>query len=144
MRDGAIAIVERRDGFYELFKRRRASRAGPPGKQGDRRSLAAPRSTTSAARRWSTMRRSWCALKAQLSEMFRRCTLAMTARRRFSLERGAYRVVIDLDRATTEIQRAIKCDNNGRPRELIAALDLTTPGLGRCTLHAAENKEFET
>ena len=55
------------------------------------------------------------------------------------LERERTEVVIDLDRATTEIQRAIKVRQQWQGREnLIAALDLTTPGQAVVRLHAAE------
>ena len=55
------------------------------------------------------------------------------------LEREQTEVVIDLDRAPTELQRVIEVRAQWQGREnLIAALDLTTPGQAVVRLHQAE------
>ena len=60
------------------------------------------------------------------------------------LERERTEVVVDLDRAAAELQRAIKVRQQWQGREnLIAALDLTTPGLAVVRLHASRGRASE-
>jgi hypothetical protein len=55
------------------------------------------------------------------------------------LEREQTEVVIDLDRAPAELDRAIEVRSKWQGREnLIAALDLTTPGQAVMRLHTAQ------
>jgi hypothetical protein len=79
--------------------------------------------------------------EAQLSEIISEMRVGDDGIASLFLERERTEVVIDLDRATTEIQRAIKVRQQWQGREnLIAALDLTTPGLAVVRLHAGEGK----
>jgi len=79
--------------------------------------------------------------ETQLSEIISEMHVGDDGTASLFLERERTEVVIDLDRATSEIQRAIKVRQQWQGREnLIAALDLTTPGLAVVRLHAAETK----
>jgi hypothetical protein len=79
--------------------------------------------------------------ETQLSEIISEMHVGDDGTASLFLERERTEVVIDLDRATTELQRAIKVRQQWQGREnLIAALDLTTPGLAVVRLHAVENR----
>jgi hypothetical protein len=78
--------------------------------------------------------------ETQLSEIISEMRIGDDGTASLFLERERTEVVIDLKRATTELQRAIKVRQHWQGREnLIAALDLTTPGLAVVRLHAAES-----
>jgi len=77
--------------------------------------------------------------EAQLSEIISEMRVGDDGTASLFLERERTEVVIDLERATTELQRAIKVRQQWQGREnLIAALDLTTPGLAVVRLHEVE------
>ena len=67
--------------------------------------------------------------EAQLSQIVSEMRVDSEGTASLFLDRPRAEVVINLDRATTEIQRAIRVRQQWQGREsLIAALDLTTPG----------------
>jgi hypothetical protein len=141
MRDGAIAIVERRDGFYELF--RGGELRGPisPDKQGDLPVLSGAALDNARGTQMVDYAAELVRAETQLSEIISEMRVGDDGIASLFLERERTEVVIDLDRATTEIQRAIKVRQQWQGREnLIAALDLTTPGLAVVRLHASEGK----
>jgi hypothetical protein len=141
MRDGAIAIVERRDGFYELFSGGELRGPVSPGKQGDLPVLSGAALDNARGSQMVDYAAELVRAEAQLSEIVSEMHVGDDGTASLFLERERTEVVIDLDRATTEIQRAIKVRQQWQGREnLIAALDLTTPGLAVVRLHAAENK----
>jgi hypothetical protein len=139
VRDGAIAIVERRDGFYELFSGGELRGPVSPTKQGDLPVLSG--ATLDNARGTQMVDYTAVLVRAetQLSEIISEMRVSDDATASLFLERERTEVVIDLDRATTELQRVIEVRQQWQGREnLIAALDLTTPGLAIVRLHAAE------
>src|SRR5271156_5326920 len=140
IRDGAIAIVERHDGFYELF--RGGELRGPisPGKQGDLPVLSGDSLENARGSQMVDYAAVLVRAETQLSQIISEMHVGDDGTASLFLERERTEVVIDLDRATIEIQRAIKVRQQWQGREnLIAALDLTTPGLAVVRLHAADN-----
>ncbi len=139
MREGAIAIVERRDGFYELFSGGELRGPVSPGKQGDLPVLSGAVLDNARGPQMVDDAAVLVRAEAQLSEIISEMRINDDATASLFLERERTEVVIDLDRATTEIQRAIRVRQQWEGREnLIAALDLTTPGLVVVRLHSGE------
>jgi hypothetical protein len=140
MRDGAIAIVERHDGFYELFRGGELRGPVSPGRQGDLPVLSGDALDNARGTQMVDYAAVLVRAETQLSEIISEMHVGDDGTASLFLERERTEVVIDLDRATTEIQRAIKVRQQWQGREnLIAALDLTTPGLAVVRLHAAES-----
>jgi len=141
VRDGAVAIVERHDGFYELFGGGELRGPVSIGKQGDLPVLSGDALDNALGKQMVDYAAVLVRTETQLSEIISEMHVGDDGTASLFLERERTEVVIDLDRATTEIQRAIKVRHQWQGREnLIAALDLTTPGLAVVRLHAAENK----
>lgn len=139
MREGAIAIVERRDGFYELFSGGELRGPVSPGVQGDLPVLSGAVLDNARGTQMVDYAAVLVRSESQLSEIVSEMRINNDATASLFLERERTEVVIDLDRATTEIQRAIKVRQQWQGREnLIAALDLTTPGQVVVRLHAGE------
>lgn len=140
MREGAVAIVERHDGFYELFSGGELRGPVSLGKQGDLPVLSGDALDSARGTQMVDYAAVLVRAETQLSEIISEMHVGDDGTASLFLERERTEVVIDLDRATTEIQRAIKVRQQWQGREnLIAALDLTTPGLAVVRLHAAEN-----
>jgi hypothetical protein len=140
MREGAVAIVERHDGFYELFSGGELRGPVSPGKQGDLPVLSGDSLDSARGTQMVDYAAVLVRAETQLSEIISEMHVGDDGTASLFLERERTEVVIDLDRATTEIQRAIKVRQQWQGREnLIAALDLTTPGLAVVRLHAAES-----
>ena len=141
LRDGAVAIVERRDGFYELFRGGEIRGPVSPDKQGDLPVLSGPALDNARGSQMVAYAAVLVRAEAQLSEIISEMSVSDDGTASLFLECERTEVVIDLDRATTELQHAIKVRRQWRGREnLIAALDLTTPGLAVVRLHASEGK----
>ncbi|MGA7869650.1 MAG: hypothetical protein WCA22_02000 [Candidatus Binatus sp.] len=139
MREGAIAIVERCDGFYELFRGGELRGPVSPGKQGDLPVLSGAALDNTRGTQMVDYAAVLVRAETQLSEIISEMRVGDDGTASLFLERERTEVVIDLDRATTEIQRAIKVRQKWQGREnLIAALDLTTPGLAVVRLHEGE------
>lgn len=139
VREGAIAIVERRDGFYELFSGGELRGPVSPGKQGDLPVLSGAALDNARGPQMVDYAAVLVRAETQMSEIVSEMRINDDATASLFLERERTEVVIDLDRATTEIQRAIKVRQQWQGREnLIAALDLTTPGQAVVRLHAGE------
>jgi len=140
MREGAVAIVERHDGFYELFSGGELRGPVSPAKQGDLPVLSGDALDSARGTQMVDYAAVLVRAETQLSEIISEMHVGDDGTASLFLERERTEVVIDLDRATTEIQRAIKVRQQWQGREnLIAALDLTTPGLAVVRLHAVEN-----
>jgi hypothetical protein len=141
LRDGAIAIVERRDGFYQLFSGGELRGPVSPGVQGDLPVLSGE--SLDNARGTQMVEYAAVLVRAEttLSEIISELRVDDDGTASLFLEREPTEVVIDLDRATTEIQHAIAVRQQWQGREnLIAALDLTTPGLAVVRLHASDGR----
>jgi hypothetical protein len=139
MREGAIAIVERRDGFYELFSGGELRGPVSPDKQGDLPVLSGAALDNAHGTEMVGYAAVLVRAETQLSEIISEMRVDDDGTASLFLERERTEVVIDLDRAATEIQRAIKVRQQWQGREsLIAALDLTTPGLAIVRVHERE------
>jgi hypothetical protein len=139
MREGAIAIVERRDGFYELFRGGELRGPVSPGGQGDLPVLSGSALDNARGTQMVDYAAVLVRAETQLSEIISEMRVGDDGTASLFLERERTEVVIDLDRATIEIQRAIKVRQQWQGREnLIAALDMTTPGQAVVRLHAGE------
>lgn len=144
MREGAIAIVERRDGFYELFSGGELRGPVSPGKQGDLPVLSGAALDNARGTQMVDYAALLVRAETQLSEIISEMRINDDATASLFLERKRTEVVIDLDRATTEIERAIKVRRQWQGREnLIAALDLTTPGQVVVRLHAGDGNHLK-
>ncbi len=140
MREGAIAIVERRDGFYELFSGGGLRGPVSPGKPGDLPVLSGAAMDNARGTQMVDYAAVLVRAETQLAEIISEMRVGDDGTASLFLERERTEVVIDLDRATAEIQRAIKVRQQWQGREtLIAALDLTTPGLAVVRLHPGES-----
>ena len=144
LREGAIAIVERHDGFYDLY--RGGEMRGPvsPDKQGDLPVLSGAALDDARGQQMVDYAAVLVRAETQLSEIISEMRVDDDGTASLFLEREQTEVVIDLDRATTEIQRAIKVRDKWQGREnLIAALDLTTLGLAVVRLHVGEGSHVK-
>src|SRR5208282_3384569 len=140
VREGAIAIVERRDGFYELFSGGELRGPVSPGKQGDLPVLSGAALDNARGTQMVDYAAALVRAEAQLSEIISEMQVDDDGTASLFLERERTEVIVDLDRATTELQRAIKVRQQWQGREnLIAAVDLTTPGFAVVRLHAAQS-----
>jgi hypothetical protein len=139
MRDGAIAIVERRDGFYELFAGGELRGPVSPGKQNDLPILSGTAAETAPGKQMVDYAEVLIRAETQLSEIISEMLVADDGTGSLFLEREQTEVVIDLDRAPAELQRVIEVRSQWQGREnLLAALDLTTPGQAIVRLHQVE------
>jgi hypothetical protein len=139
LRDGAIAIVERHDGFYQLFSGGELRGPVSMGKQGDLPVLSGSALDNARGAQMVDDAAVLVRAEAQLSEIISEMRVGDDGTASLFLERERTEVVIDLERATTELQRAIKVRQQWQGREnLIAALDLTTPGLAVVRLHEVD------
>ena len=140
MRDGAIAVVERHDGFYELFSGGELRGPVSPGKQGDLPVLSGAALDNARGTQMVDYAAALVRAEAQLSEIISEMQVDDDGTASLFLERERTEVIVDLDRATAELQRAIKVRQQWQGREnLIAAVDLTTPGFAVVRLHAAQS-----
>jgi hypothetical protein len=140
MRDGAIAVVERHDGFYELFSGGELRGPVSPGKQGDLPVLSGAALDNARGTQMVDYAAELVRAETQLSEIISEMQVDGDGTASLFLERERTEVVVDLDRAAPELQRAIKVRQQWQGREnLIAALDLTTPGLAVVRLHSSQS-----
>src|ERR1017187_10941756 len=117
MREGGSAIVEPRGGFSELVSG--GGRRGPvaPGKQGDLPVLSGAALDNAPGLQMVDYAAVLVRAEAQLSEIISELRINDDATASLFLERERTEVGIDLDRATTEIQRAIKVRHQWQGRE---------------------------
>ncbi len=137
---GAIAIIERHDGFYALFDG--GELRGPVSaiNETDLPVLSGPALENAAGARMVEYATVLIRAEAQLSELISEMQVADDGTASLFLERERTELVIDLDRAALELQRAIRVREQWAGREnLIAALDMTTPGQAVVRLHGAEH-----
>ncbi len=139
MRDGAIAIVERHDGFYELFAGGELRGPVSPGKQDDLPVLSGIAAENAPGKQMVDYAEVLIRAETQLSEIISEMQVAEDGTGSLFLEREQTEVVIDLDHAPAELQRVIEVRAQWPGHEnLIAALDLTTPGQAVVRLHREE------
>ncbi len=135
----AIAIVERRDGFYALFDGGELRGPVSPGKQSDLPILSGAAVENARGIQMIDYAETLVRAETQLSELISEMRIAEDGTASLFLERAQTELVIDLDRAPIEIQRAAEVRRNWQHREsLIAGLDMTTPGQAVVKLHAPD------
>ncbi|HYL60744.1 MAG TPA: hypothetical protein VEU51_17900 [Candidatus Acidoferrales bacterium] len=139
MREGAIAIVERRDGFYELFNGGELRGPVSAAKHDDLPILSGEAVETARGTQLVDYTAVLVRAEAWLSDLISEMRIADDATASLFLERARTEVVIDLDQAGPELQRAIQVRRQWQGREsLIAAVDLTTPGQAVVRLHGID------
>lgn len=139
MREGAIAIVERRDGFYELFNGGELRGPVSAAKHDDLPILSGAAVETARGTQLVDYTAVLVGAEARLSDLISEMRIADDATASLFLEGARTEVVIDLARAGVELQRAIQVRKQWQGREsLIAAVDLTTPGQAIVRLHGME------
>ena len=139
LRDGAIAIVERRDGFYQLFAGGELRGPVSPGVQGDLPVISGAAVEDARGNQMVEYAAVLVRAETQLSEIVSEMQVADDGTGSLFLEREQTEVVIDLDRAPAELDRAIEVRSKWQGREnLIAVLDLTTPGQAVIRLHGTQ------
>jgi len=140
-RDDAIALVERKDGFYALDSSGGLRGPVSPGLENDLPILsgAALEETRGGAMTGYTA--ILVRAETQLSELVSEMRIADDGTAELFLARARTELTIDLDpdRASAELQRAAQVLGNWSGREnLIAALDMTVPGEAIARLHGAD------
>ena len=139
LRDGAIAIVERHDGFYQLFAGGELRGPVSPAVQGDLPVISGAAVENARGDQMVEYAAVLVRAETQLSEIISEMQVADDGTGSLFLEREQTEVVIDLDCAPAELERAIEVRSKWQGREnLIAALDLTTPGQAVMRLHGAQ------
>ena len=139
MREGAIAIVERRDGFYELFNGGELRGPVSAAKHDDLPILSGEAVETARGTQLVDYTAVLVRAEAWLSDLISEMRVADDATASLFLERARTEVVIDLDQAPAELRRAIQVRKQWQGREsLIAAVDMTTPGQAVVRLHGID------
>ena len=127
--EGAIAIVARRDGFYALFDSGELRGPVSVGKQGDLAILSGPALENASGATMVEYAAVLVRAETRMSELISEMRVDDDATASMFLERERTELVIDIDRAPAELQRALEVRHQWQGREnLIAALDMTTPG----------------
>ncbi len=136
---GAVALVARNEGFYALSGEGELTGPLSPDAEGDLPVLSGPgldRASTSQLLEYAALLvRAEAALGALISEM----RLSADGTASLYLARFHTEVVLDLGNAPLELGRAAEVMSRWRSRrDLIAALDMTTPGQAVMRLHGDE------
>jgi hypothetical protein len=141
---GAIAIIERHDGFYALFDGGELRGPVSAVNETDLPVLSGPALENAAGARMVEYATVLIRAEAQLSELISEMQVADDGTASLFLERERTELIIDVDRAALELQRAIRVREQWAGREkLIAALDMTTPGQAVVRLHGAEHAPWK-
>jgi hypothetical protein len=128
-RGGAIAMVERGDGFYALFANGELQGPVSPGAEGDMPILSGDRARNSRGAELVEYAATMVRAEAELSHLVSEMSVEDDGLAALYLDRTRTEVLIDLDNAPAEIHRANEVLAIWRGRErMIAALDMTTPG----------------
>ncbi len=148
MRDGAIAIVERRDGFYELFAGGELRGPVSPGKQNDLPILSGTAAETAPGKQMVDYAEVLIRAETQLSEIISEMLVADDGTGSLFLEREQTEVVIDLDRAPAELQRVIEVRSQwqGTPGQAIVRLHQVerAPSKRGSAIRKVSTQTFET
>jgi hypothetical protein len=137
--DGAIALIERRDGFYSLFDGGELRGPVAAGKQPDLPILSGSAVENSSGVQMIDYATTLIRAESQLSELISEMRVGDDGTASMFLDRERTELIVDLDRASGEIQRALQVRRQFEGREnLIAMLDMTTPGQAVVRLHGAE------
>ncbi len=136
MRGAAVALVERRDGFYALDARGELSGPVALNATGDLPVLSGPVVQDAPAAQLVGYAALLVRAEAELSELVSEMRPGPENRAALFLDRWRTEVIIDLDGAPLELKRAGQVLSRWRGGEkLIAVLDMTTPGEAVMQLH---------
>ncbi|MHB8382439.1 MAG: cell division protein FtsQ/DivIB [Candidatus Binataceae bacterium] len=126
---GAIAMVERHDGFYALFSDGELEGPVSPNAEGDLPILSGARALNSRGIELVGYAATMVRAEAELSHLVSEMSVDNDSVAILYLDGVRTEIVIDLDNAPAEIKRAGEVLAKWRGRErMIAALDLTMPG----------------
>lgn len=126
---GAIALVERSDGFYTLDAAGGLRGPVSPAGQGDLPVLSGTAAENARGAQLLDHAAALVRVEADLSKMVSEMKIGADGTATFFLDRPRLALTLDLDRAPIELARAARVLNVWRGhQEMIAALDLTTPG----------------
>jgi hypothetical protein len=125
---GAIAMVERHDGFYALFSDGELEGPVSPNGEGDLPILSGARVENSRGVELVGYAATMVRAEAELSHLVSEMSVDNDAVAALYLDGARTEVLIDLDNAPAEIKRANEVLGKWRGRErMIAALDMTMP-----------------
>jgi hypothetical protein len=128
--DDPIAIVERRDGFYALLAGGEIRGPVSPAQQPDLPIMSGPGVEGAMASDLLTDAAILVRAEAQMSSSISEMRIDTDGAASFYLDRERMAVVVDLDRETIELPRALDVLKQWQGRErLIAMLDMTTPDM---------------
>jgi hypothetical protein len=126
---GAIALVERHDGFYALFSDGELRGPVSPAASDDLPILSGRRVENARGSELVEFAAMMVRAEAQLSHLVSEMNVDGDGTASLYLDRARTVVIADLDAMPHEISRAAEILNRWREREsLIAAIDMTTPG----------------
>ncbi len=136
---GAIAMVERHDGFYALFADGELEGPVSPNAEGDLPILSGARVENSRGIELVEYAATMVRAEAELSQLVSEMSVDDDGVAALYLDRTRTEMLIDLDNAPAEIKRAGEVLGKWRGRErMIAMLDMTTPGEAVMRLAAAD------
>lgn len=136
---GAIAMVERHDGFYALFADGALEGPVSPNSEGDLPILSGNRVENSRGTELVAYAATMVRAEAELSHLVSEMSIDDDEVAALYLDRARTEVLIDLDNAPAEIRRANEVLGKWRGRErTIAVLDMTTPDEAVVRLTAAD------
>ncbi|MGO9453698.1 MAG: cell division protein FtsQ/DivIB [Candidatus Binataceae bacterium] len=126
---GAVAMVERHDGFYALFADGELRGPVSPNTAEDLPVLSGPQVENARGGELVEFAALMVRAEAQLSNLVSEMSVAEDGTASLYLASARTAVVIDLDEAPTELAHATEILGKWRGREqMIAAIDMTTPG----------------
>lgn len=126
---GAIAIVERHDGFYALFSDGELRGPISPNSSDDLPVLSGARVENARGSELVEYAAVMVRAEAQLSHLVSEMNIDDDGTASLYMDRARTAVIVDLDAVPLEISRAVEILGKWRDREqLIAAIDMTTPG----------------
>lgn len=136
---GAIAMVERHDGFYALFSDGELEGPVSPNAEGDLPILSGARAMNSRGIELVGYAATMVRAEAELSHLVSEMSVDNDSVATLYLDGTRTEIVIDLDNAPAEMKRADEVLAKWRGRErMIAALDMTMPGEAVVRLAAAD------
>jgi len=133
-----VALVERKDGFYALLAAGELHGPVSPQTEGDLPILSGPTIESAGPRELLDYAEVLVRAEAALAELISEMRLAGDGTAALCLEGSRTEVIVDLANATPELERAAFLLRRWRGRRnLVTALDMTTPGQAVMRLAAA-------
>jgi len=134
----AVALVERRDGFYALSAEGYLRGPVQPAREGDLAILSGRPVELAGPQELVRYAANLVHTEAELGEMVSEMRIDADGTAALFFDRSHIEVIVDLDAAPAELKRAAevlgRLRASGQP---VASLDMTTPGQAIARLHAA-------